>query len=232
MKFTDRIPTKPNQKTIRNVNTGEIITAIVEYADEPTQEGTPLNALHLNQITKDIIAELNNSPASIVRDYNGTAIMDKEHDYRQYGEKWIYTENDGIMSIRPGKSATFEATLSVDMPTKCYFWYPAFVLSYDNITGIDSASSTHPKVTIEMRNETNESLGSKVFSISENGKNEFFDFYAKLTAAIDGVGKGKPITIKYSITITGGVDGSVKRITNLQLTASCMAEKKYIFNEV
>ena len=43
MRFKDRVPSKPNRKKITFEDDNTVRYATVEYADEPIEEGTPLN---------------------------------------------------------------------------------------------------------------------------------------------------------------------------------------------
>lgn len=53
MRFTDRKPTKPNRFKITRED-GSTYYVVLERADEPTEDGTPLNAEILNSIMEDI----------------------------------------------------------------------------------------------------------------------------------------------------------------------------------
>lgn len=53
MRFTDRKPTKPNRFKITR-DDGSTYYVILERADEPTEDGTPLNAEILNAVMEDI----------------------------------------------------------------------------------------------------------------------------------------------------------------------------------
>jgi hypothetical protein len=48
--FVDRVATKPNRYKVTPENGGEPYYAILERADEPVVEGTPLNAETLNNL--------------------------------------------------------------------------------------------------------------------------------------------------------------------------------------
>ena len=49
LEFKDRVPQKPGRVKITPEN-GTAFYATIERADEPIQEGTPLNAGYLNQL--------------------------------------------------------------------------------------------------------------------------------------------------------------------------------------
>lgn len=55
--FVDRKPTRPNRYKITPENGGTPYYVVLERADEPTVEGTPLNATTLNNLLpKPVIA--------------------------------------------------------------------------------------------------------------------------------------------------------------------------------
>lgn len=41
--FKNRVPTIPNRKKVTFEDTGEVRYAVIEFADEPTETGTPIN---------------------------------------------------------------------------------------------------------------------------------------------------------------------------------------------
>lgn len=53
MTFKDRKPTRPNRFKVTPEN-GEPYFVTLERADEPTEQGTPLNAENLNSLVKDV----------------------------------------------------------------------------------------------------------------------------------------------------------------------------------
>lgn len=50
MKFRDRVANKPNRVRLTYEEGGTSVYATVELADEPIDEGTPLNALNMNKL--------------------------------------------------------------------------------------------------------------------------------------------------------------------------------------
>lgn len=52
--FVDRKPTRPNRYKVTREN-GETYFVILERADDPIEEGTPLNATTLNALVPEII---------------------------------------------------------------------------------------------------------------------------------------------------------------------------------
>lgn len=50
MYFKDRVPKYPNRKKIKFLDDGTERLATIEYADEPSEEGTPINAMTLDNI--------------------------------------------------------------------------------------------------------------------------------------------------------------------------------------
>ena len=50
MEFKDRVANKPNRVKLTYEDSGASSYAIVELADEPIEEGTPLNALNMNKL--------------------------------------------------------------------------------------------------------------------------------------------------------------------------------------
>ena len=50
MYFKDRVPKYPNRKKIKFLDDGTERMATIEYADEPTEEGTPIDASTLDSI--------------------------------------------------------------------------------------------------------------------------------------------------------------------------------------
>lgn len=125
MKFVDRVPTKANYRKITNVDTGEEITAQVEYADEPTTTGTPLNANNLNQITNDIVSQINSSPLTIVRDVNGGIIIDEKNIVE---DKKIAVGN--ITANNTEKTIDIQNTLEIK---KFNFWQFGMKIKQDSL---------------------------------------------------------------------------------------------------
>ena len=50
MEFKDRVANKPNRVRLTYEDGGDSVYATVELADEPIEEGTPLNALNMNKL--------------------------------------------------------------------------------------------------------------------------------------------------------------------------------------
>ena len=50
MEFKDRIANKPNRVRLTYEDGGDSVYATVELADEPIEEGTPLNAINMNKL--------------------------------------------------------------------------------------------------------------------------------------------------------------------------------------
>lgn len=233
MKFTDRVPTKPQYRKIKNVDTGEIITAIVSYADEPTEEGTPLNAHNLNKITEDIVSQLNNSLVGTVRDNTGAVIMETSNNFSKYGDVWIYTENNGEIRLSPTSTRTMsiEITLNITPPITYYFYYPEVILSYESGTGLDNDGDNNVIANVEMFDAEGNSFGtsSNFYMTSNNGMNFNYKFDRKIGNYLTGYGNGKPLPLTYKIDLSISAYGGVRVIKNLTLQASCYAEKKHIF---
>lgn len=143
MKFTDRVPAKPNRrKFIFDDTTLGTKYATVEYADEPTTTGTVLNANNLNLITNDIINQINQSPVAIVRDVDGTVIIDETNIFE--GDKI----SCGDIKISQTAS-TKEITNNIKI-TKYNGWL--FGLKIGQSSLITSNSSTSCSISIDVNN--------------------------------------------------------------------------------
>ena len=66
--FVDRKPTKPNRYKVTPEG-GNPYYVVLERADEPTEEGTPLNAATLNQLI---------SAGYELKDYNGDGVVNRD----------------------------------------------------------------------------------------------------------------------------------------------------------
>ena len=49
LQFIDRVPTLPNRKKITHADSS-VEYATIEYADEPTEAGTPLNKVNFSKL--------------------------------------------------------------------------------------------------------------------------------------------------------------------------------------
>lgn len=231
MKFEDRVPTKPRYRTIKNVETGETITAIISYADEPSQEGTPLNAKNLNNITTDIVDQLNDSPMGIVRDKDGTVAMNITSNHKQIGDLWSYSDDGGVISFsNTNSSKTIEISLTVTPKNSFYFYYPAFEIGYES--GVNLSSSYPMSANVHMYDYNNVLIGSKTFSFSSNSGGSFEYYYPTIYEYLNGYGNGTPLPINYKIVLSVGKLGGIQNISGLYLHAYCYSEQKYIFKGV
>lgn len=66
--FVDRKPTKPNRYKVTPEG-GNPYYVVLERADEPTEEGTPLNATTLNQLI---------AKGYMLKDYNGDGVVNRD----------------------------------------------------------------------------------------------------------------------------------------------------------
>lgn len=80
MRFADRKPTKPNRFKITR-DDGSVYYVILERADEPTEDGTPLNAEVLNAVM-DSIENAQNTAAKMLN--RTTAVNESNTEYEKY----------------------------------------------------------------------------------------------------------------------------------------------------
>lgn len=74
MEFKDRVANKPNRVKLTYEDNNASVYATVELADEPIEEGTPLNAANMNKLlnkeNNDYIVESGNQDGWIYRKWN------------------------------------------------------------------------------------------------------------------------------------------------------------------
>ena len=93
MEFLDRVPTLPNRVKITNENDGTSYYATVELADEPIEEGTPLNALNMNKL-------LNKEDNDYIVEQGTAEVMVNEGADDEYIATWTYRKwNSGIAEL-------------------------------------------------------------------------------------------------------------------------------------
>lgn len=133
MKFFDRLPQSPNMRKITQYEkNGESYTEIegsekyvkIEYADNPTTQGTALSASNFNKITSDIITSINDSEMVIKRDTDGNIIYDEKRYFTR-------SDSDGTTDIIT-ISSTDDAS-KVYSTKKYTIQSPAYDVDYLNV---------------------------------------------------------------------------------------------------
>ena len=136
MDFKDRVANKPNRVKLTFEDSGASSYAVVELADEPIEEGTPLNKSTFDEMQNELnayvvgnvlITSTNENPSTylggtwelIDKEYKSTFIYgDKSNDYYDKTNVMIddknYTNNNGIDIVRTGHTITIRLNLSLN----------------------------------------------------------------------------------------------------------------------
>lgn len=90
MEFKDRVANKPNRVKLTYDEGGSSVYATVELADEPIEEGTPLNALNMNKL-------LNKEDNDYIVEQGTAEVKVNEGTDDEYTATWTYRKwNSGI----------------------------------------------------------------------------------------------------------------------------------------
>lgn len=73
----DRVPTQPNRRKI-TYSDGRVEYVTIEYADNPTEQGTPINKVLFDSIEQDINLHVSNNsnPHNVTAEQTGAAITE------------------------------------------------------------------------------------------------------------------------------------------------------------
>ena len=136
MDFKDRVANKPNRVKLTFEDSGASSYATVELADEPIENGTPLNKATFDEMQKELnayvvgnvlITSTNENPSTylggswelIDKEYKSAFIYgDKSNDY--YDKTLVtiddkyYTNNNGIDIVRTGHTITIRLNISLN----------------------------------------------------------------------------------------------------------------------
>lgn len=104
MFFKDRIPKFPNRKKIIFEDDNSIRYATIEYADEPLQEGTPMNALVLDNIVPNGVILMWSGNSTDIPD--GWALCDGANGTPDLSGRFIIGESNKFPSHSVGGNAT------------------------------------------------------------------------------------------------------------------------------
>lgn len=108
MFFKDRIPNFPNRKKIIFEDDNSIRYATIEYADEPLQEGTPMNALLLDNIVPNGVILMWSGNSTNIPD--GWALCDGKNGTPDLRGRFIIGESQKF----PNQSVGGNETLNLE----------------------------------------------------------------------------------------------------------------------
>ena len=106
MYLKDRIPTKPNRKKIIFEDDNSVRYATVEYADEPLEEGTPINAASLDTIVPNGVILMWSGNSSDIPD--GWHLCDGSNGTPDLRGRFILGASDIYLNKTTGGNATID----------------------------------------------------------------------------------------------------------------------------
>ena len=108
MYLKDRIPTYPNRKKITFEDDGSIRFATIEYADDPLEEGTPMNASSLDAIVPNGVILMWSGNSDDIPD--GWALCDGNNGTPDLRGRFIIGSGNEYPNKSVGGSATIDLT--------------------------------------------------------------------------------------------------------------------------
>ena len=135
MEFKDRIANKPNRVRLTYEDGGDSVYATVELADEPIEEGTPLNALNMNKLLNkendDYIVEQGNQDGWTYRKWDSgiaecfkearvTSASDYSDNVAYMKENLPFEINSAIANVSGGQWQTWSSVIRMVHTTTTY----------------------------------------------------------------------------------------------------------------
>lgn len=175
MEFKDRVANKPNRMKITYEDSGSSVFANVELADEPIEDGTPLNAVNMNKL-----------------------LNKEDNDY--IVEQGI----DGRWTYRKWKSGIAECWCCITKNLSAFnefsdnHWYKPF----ENVAFPDGLFNSMPVVSVTLSNNTGGGAGqgSLVLQKSNPTKESTGVIYALLPSKLAPSGE---VPCSVSIDVKG-----------------------------
>ena len=135
MEFKDRVANKPNRVKLTYEDGGASAYATVELADEPIEEGTPLNALNMNKLlnkeNNDYIVEQGNQDGWTYRKWNSgiaecfkearvTSASDYGDNVAQMVEYFPFALVEAMANVSGGQFQTWGSVIRMVHTTTTY----------------------------------------------------------------------------------------------------------------
>lgn len=242
MKFLDRVPAEPNRRRVTDVETGETKSVIIEYDDEPIEEGTPLSAVNFNGITNDIVREVNKTQIGIIRDASGNVLFtDAADTTKHYGsEAWECPDNPVIIDLNGEK--TYNVTFQIPVDKAYNYFDLGYSGSYSSLDGFADGNVTLQCTLTALGQEYSGSGTRLELATGGTFKSDYKAGTSGVAAKYTDNGFGSytdmpVVTVNAVISLTNPIFGSGAQgsgsIYDLKLKVAVVrTEKKAFLNEV
>lgn len=221
LEILDRVPTKPGRVLITPEDGSEPFYAVMTRADEPEQEGTPINKELLDNMTKAENIGVSEEVQSLLGADNVDDGFKNIPNTLKLYEKATLLRNVSVnLTIDNTGSKVLNLALPEEIEEYEYFYIEGDIIG--QTTGYSSDEGRADAV-----------LGLSNSSTGESGTQQLLSLYSYSTSQVQqnfNISSKFELLSKYQLMYSGGIKGYGFGITNLIHQSSSSSMRLYIYN--